>query len=61
MDKNTKILVGFMISVIVVILVVAVFGVLRLEKKIDWCDEKNGLVVKTIDGWACINAKKLEK
>ena len=61
MDKNTKILVGFMISVIVVILVVAVVGVLKLEDKIDWCDEKNGLMVKTIDGWACINATELKK
>ena len=59
MDRESKMLLwvlGFGLSIVVVL---AVFGIRNLDARTIACDQKEGIMVKTINGWRCIDSKVL--
>ena len=56
MDRETKMF--LMILAFVIFLFTPV--IFLLEDKSDKCDELHGLMVKSLNGWVCIDAKVLK-
>jgi hypothetical protein len=59
MDKESWAFVIFITVITVICVPLVWFGAVRLEERTDWCAEKNGTMVKTVDGWRCIETKVL--
>lgn len=52
--------VWFMLAVGLVILLGLVYSAVRLDDRADWCSERNGIMVKSISGWQCIDAEVIK-
>ena len=50
----------FVALTIVIFLVVIVWAMMRLETRTDWCGERGGIMLKSMDGWQCIDAKVMK-
>lgn len=48
----------FVAFVFIILMIIA--SISHLEDKTSWCTEHKGLMVKTIDGWKCIQAEALK-
>jgi hypothetical protein len=56
-DSSIKILLCIVIPMIIII---TFFLLKRLEDHTNICLDKGGVMVKTIDGWGCIDAKVMK-
>jgi len=56
-DKEAKRFIAGAVFALVIIITVGVMGIINLESRIETCHEKTGVLVKTTDGWKCIEAK----
>jgi hypothetical protein len=45
--------------VIVLFIGLVVISMLNLERRTEECNEKNGIMARTVEGWRCIDAKIL--
>lgn len=59
MDRGTRLWLIVMGTAVIIFVMFAVFAVNVLEKKIDYCTRSGGVVVKTPEGWKCVQAKEL--
>jgi hypothetical protein len=46
-------------TAVIIFIMFAVFAVNILEKRVDQCSQSGGVVVKTPDGWKCVQVKEL--
>ena len=52
--------IGAITSIILFIVVIGVLGASNLEERIDTCNEKGGILVKTVEGFRCLDVKVLK-
>lgn len=59
MDRESKIFLCFLVFMILIIVPICYFAIQNLSKRTDDCIDKNGIMVRTVDGYRCIDAKVL--
>ena len=59
-DTQDKIIWSLFGIFFLILIIYVFFGINRLNEKTDWCREKGGTIVKSIDGWKCIDAKEMK-
>lgn len=57
MDIGTKTFVGVSILALIALAFLSFFGVTNLDNRITDCEQKNGVMVKTVEGWRCIETR----
>lgn len=60
MDKETKILLSIAAFAILVFLSVGVWAFMRFDSRNDLCQEHSGIMLKSPNGWVCVDAKVLK-
>jgi len=60
MDKSTKLVAFFMVFVVVFAVGFATVYTIDLNERTDLCTKKSGVMVKTLDGWRCIRADRVQ-
>ena len=51
----------FMFAIGLVLLLGFAWAMVHLNDRTDWCDERGGLMVKSVSGWQCIDAKVIKR
>ena len=59
MHRESKMFMMFAGVLLLVFVLFATWGIIHLEQRINQCSAANGIVVKTPDGWKCVEAKTL--
>jgi uncharacterized membrane protein YgdD (TMEM256/DUF423 family) len=58
-DRESKMFMMFAGILLLVFVVIGAFGIANLEQRIDHCSAAGGMLVKSTDGWKCIEAKQI--
>lgn len=58
-DRESKTFMMFAGVLLMVFVVIGALGIANLEQRIDHCSTAGGILVKSTDGWKCIEAKQL--
>ena len=60
MDRETKMFLMLCAVMIIIVTPLVVFTITKLDKRTEMCSEKNGIMLKSRDGWQCIDAKVIK-
>lgn len=60
MDKETKIILSMAAFAVLAFLSVAAWAFMRFDSRNDLCQERGGIMLKSPNGWVCVDAKVLK-
>lgn len=53
----SNLIVGVFSLLIIALIVLAILGINNLDNRTTDCEQKNGVMVKTVEGWRCIETR----
>ena len=57
MSTNSGLIVGVFSLMIIALIVLFALGIKNLDNRTTDCEQKNGVMVKTIEGWRCAETR----